>query len=65
MLRPTKFRSFEIIILWVSACVLFVSSVAGALLALEQRRWQLGLASAGILLLTAVYVWAAIRGKPQ
>jgi hypothetical protein len=64
MLRPKKFSPFETKALWGIAFLLIVAGISAALLALQQAQWRLGLASVGILVLAAVYIYAAIRGRP-
>jgi hypothetical protein len=64
MLRRQKFRPFETKIIWGIALLLFLVGTAAAVLALQLGHWRLGLASVAVLILAAVYVCAAIRGKP-
>jgi hypothetical protein len=64
MLRPNKFRAFETKIVLGIGLLLLVFGTTGGFLALQRTNWRLGLASAGIVGLAGVYVWAAIRGRP-
>jgi hypothetical protein len=64
MLRPKKFRPFEKKVVWGIGLLLLVIGTTAVLLACYLKHWRLGLASACILVLAAVYVYAAIRGGP-
>ena len=64
MLRPNKFRPFETRVIWSIGLVLLGAGVAAAIVAWQRDHWRLALASAGILVLAGVYLWAALRGRP-
>lgn len=64
MLRPKKFRRFEIMILWGIALILLGAGIRGIFLALQRGDWRLALASGGIFVLAAIYWCAARRGRP-
>ena len=64
MLRSSKFRPFEKVILFAIGFLLIAASVACAFLAFRDGRWRLGFASGGGLILALVYFGAARRGKP-
>ena len=64
MLRSKKFRPFESMILRGIALLLLGVGIAGVFLALQRANWRLALASGGILVLAAVYLCAARRGRP-
>jgi hypothetical protein len=44
--------------------LLLGAGVTGAFMAFERAHWLLGLASVGVLVLAAVYIGAAVRGRP-
>jgi hypothetical protein len=50
--------------MWGIGLFLFVVGIVAALLAFDRAEWRLGIASAGILVLAAVHVCAAIRRRP-
>jgi uncharacterized membrane protein YqjE len=64
MLRPKKFRPFEVRILWGIALLLAAVGMVGTVLAIYRADWRLLLPSAGIGGLAALYVLAARRGRP-
>jgi len=64
MLRSKKFRAFEKLILFAIGLVLLAASITAAFIAFRQAHWQLGLVSAGGLVVAIVYLCAAGRGKP-
>jgi len=64
VLRPKKFRRFETAILFAIALLLIGAGIVGAVIAVRQMHWRLGLASAGVLVLSIVYFCAVKRGKP-
>jgi hypothetical protein len=64
MLRPKKFRPFEITILFGLALLLLGTGIFGLSLAFQQAHWRLALASMGILVLATIYLCAAWRGRP-
>jgi hypothetical protein len=64
MLRPKKFRPFELKILWGIALLLVGAGIVGMLLAIYRGDWRILFASAGISILAALYVSAARRGRP-
>ncbi len=64
MLRPKKFRPFEVRILSGMALVLMGTGVGGILLAAYRADWRMLVASAGVGGLAALYLFAARRGRP-
>jgi hypothetical protein len=64
MLRSKKFRAFEKLILFAIGLVLLGASITAAFIAFWQAQWQLGLVSAGGLVIAIIYLCAARRGKP-
>jgi uncharacterized membrane protein YoaK (UPF0700 family) len=64
MLRPRKFRRFELRIVRAIALLLVTVAVIGAVLAAYRGNWRLLIASAGMGGLAAIYVYAARRGQP-
>jgi uncharacterized membrane protein len=64
MLRSKKFRAFEKLILFAIGLVLLGASITVAFIAFWQAQWQLGLVSAGGLVIAIIYLCAARRGKP-
>ena len=64
MLRPKKFRPFEVRILSGIALVLMGAGIGGMLLAIYRGDWRILVASAGIAGLAALYLSAARRGRP-
>jgi hypothetical protein len=64
MLRSSKFRPFEKVILFAIGFLLIAASVACAFLAFRDGQWRIGFASGGGLILALVYFCAARRGKP-
>jgi hypothetical protein len=64
MLRPSKFRPFEKVVLFAIALLLIGASMVGIFLAFCDRQWRLGFASGGVLTVAIVYFCAARCGKP-
>jgi len=64
MLRPKKFRPFESLIVRGIALLLLGAGIAGVVLSVARGNWQSGVASAGVLVIAAVYFWAGRRGRP-
>jgi 4-hydroxybenzoate polyprenyltransferase len=64
MLRSKKFRPIEKLILFAIGLVLLGASIAAAFIAFWQAQWQLGLVSAGGLVIATVYLCAGKRVKP-
>ena len=64
MLRRKKFRPFETIILRTIGLLLVAAGVTGLVLAIQRAHWRLGLASAGLFVLAAIFLVAAKRGRP-
>jgi hypothetical protein len=64
MLRRKKFTRIEILILCVLALLLLAAGLGGIYLGVARARWELALASLGILVIAALYFLAAKRGRP-
>ena len=54
----------ETVILCVFAVVILAAGFTGLFLGLGHAHWRLGLASVGVLVIAAVYLVAAKRGRP-
>ena len=64
MLRRKKFTRVEILILCVLTMLLLAAGLGGIYLAVGRAHWRLALASLGVLVIAALYVVAAKRGRP-
>lgn len=64
MLRRKKFTRLEILVLCVFAMLLLAAGLGGIYLAVDRAHWRLALASLGVLVIAALYVVAAKRGRP-
>ena len=64
MLRPNKFRPFEKTILVGIALVLLGAGLIGVFMAVQRADWRLALASVGVFVLAAIYLFAIWRGRP-
>jgi hypothetical protein len=64
MLRPRKFRPFELRILSGIALLLMGACLGGLVLAIYRSDWRMLLASAAVGGLAALYFCAARRGRP-
>ncbi len=64
MLRRKRFTRVETLILCVLALLLLPACLGGIFLAVGGGHWRLALASLAILLIAALYIVAAKRGRP-
>jgi hypothetical protein len=64
MLRRKRFTRIETLILCVLALLLLAAGLGGIFLAVGRAHWRLALASLGILVIAAIYLVAAKRGRP-
>jgi TRAP-type uncharacterized transport system fused permease subunit len=64
MLRRKRFTRIEIVILCVLGMVLLAAGLGGVFLTMGRPHWRLALASLGILIIAALYLVAAKRGRP-
>jgi len=64
MLRRGKFSRVETIILCLFVVVLLAAGLVGLFLATDRGDWRVALGSAGVLVIGAIYLFAAKRGKP-
>ena len=64
MLRWGKFRPVETKLLRAISALCFAAGLIGFLFGLERGNWMLILVSLGALLLAAIYLAAAGRGRP-
>ena len=64
MLRRGKFNRVEAIVLCVFVVVILAAGLVGLFLAVSHSDWRIALGSLGVLVIGAVYLLAARRGKP-
>jgi len=64
MLRSKKFRPFEVKLLSAVALLLTVAALVGIIVAIYEADWRILFASLGVGGLAALYLCAALRGKP-
>ena len=64
MLRRKKFTRVEILILCVLTMLLLAAGLGGIYLAVGRAHGRFALASLGVLVIAALYVVAAKRGRP-
>ena len=64
MLRRRKFSRVESIIVRGFVVALLAAGLVGLFLALDRADWRIALGSVGVLVIGAIYLLAAKRGKP-
>ena len=64
MLRRQRFSRIETVILSILAGLILAAGLAGLFLGIDRVQWRLVLTGIGTLVIGAVYLLAAKRGKP-